>query len=389
MDVKETIEHVRVNDIIPYINNAKVHNESQINLIVSSIKEFGFTNPLLIDEEYNLLAGHGRLMASKKMGMEKVPCRIIKGLSEAQRKAYILADNKIGELAEWDMELVNIEIQNLIDMDFDISLTGFDIDDIDFEDDEKEKEIVEDEVPEISEEPKAKLGDVYQLGNHRLMCGDSTSIDDIEKLMDGVKADMVFTDPPYGYNYQSNMRTKTKKFDVLMNDDTVLDFMTPLKIVNDGFVFVCTTWKVLDRWIPLFNEYYKLSNMIIWNKGGGGIGDLKHTFSTDYEIILCSNNEKEILGKRIGSVWNVGKDNANDYVHATQKPVELSAIAIKNVTNEKNIVLDVFGGSGSTLIACEQLNRKCYMMELDPKYVDVIIQRWENFTGKKAELING
>lgn len=226
-----------------------------------------------------------------------------------------------------------------------------------------------------------------EIFSHRLMCGDSTSIDDVEKLMNGNKADMVFTDPPYGYNYQSNMRTKTEKFDVLMNDDKILDFMTPLKIVNDGFVFVCTTWKVLDKWIPLFNEYYNLSNMIIWNKGGGGIGDLKHTFSTDYEIILCSNNEKEITGKRIGSVWSISKDNANDYIHATQKPVELSATAIKNVTKENNIVLDLFGGSGSTLIACEQLNRKCYMMELDPKYVDVIIQRWEQFTGKKAVLI--
>lgn len=220
------------------------------------------------------------------------------------------------------------------------------------------------------------------------MCGDSTSIDDVEKLMNGNKADMMFTDPPYGYNYQSSMRTKTEKFDVLMNDDKILDFMKPLKIVNDGFVFICTTWKVLDKWIPLFNEYYNLSNMIIWNKGGGGIGDLKHTFSTDYEIILCSNNEREIIGKRIGSVWSIGKDNVNDYIHATQKPVELSANAIKNVTKENQNVLDVFGGSGSTLIACEQLNRNCYMMELDPKYVDVIINRWEQYTGKKAIKLN-
>lgn len=185
------------------------------------------------------------------------------------------------------------------------------------------------------------------------------------------------------------MRKKTEKFDVIKNDNKILDFIEPVKKINNGFIFVCTTWKVLDKWIPLFNKYYDLSNMIIWNKGGGGIGDLKHTFSTDYEIILCSNNGKEIIGKRTGSVWTVSKDSANDYVHATQKPVELSALAIKNVSNEKDIVLDVFGGSGSTLIACEQLNRNCYMMELDPKYVDVIIKRWEEFTGKKAIKIVG
>ena len=181
---------------------------------------------------------------------------------------------------------------------------------------------------------------------------------------------------------------KTDKFDVLINDDKILDFMKPLKQVTDGFVFICTTWKVLDKWLPLFNKYYDLSNMIIWNKGGGGIGDLKHTFSTDYEIILCSNNGNEITGKRIGSVWNIQKDNSNDYIHATQKPVELSATSILNTTNENDVVLDLFGGSGSTLIACEQLNRNCYMMELDPHYISVIIERYINFTGNDVYRLN-
>lgn len=157
--------------------------------------------------------------------------------------------------------------------------------------------------------------------------------------------------------------------------------------ICDGFVFVCTTWKVLDKWIPLFTKYLKMTNMIIWNKGPGGIGDLKHTFCTDYEVILCSNNGKEITGKRIGSVWNIGKDNASDYMHPTQKPSGLAGCAIKNTTKVGENVLDAFGGSGSTLIACEQLNRKCYMMELDPHYCDVIIARWEKYTGQKAELI--
>lgn len=172
------------------------------------------------------------------------------------------------------------------------------------------------------------------------------------------------------------------------NDDKILDFMSPIADVNNGFVFICTSWKCLDKWLPLFKKYFDLSNMIIWDKGGGGIGDLKHTFSTDYEIILCSNNGAEITGKRIGSVWNVKKDNATDYVHATQKPVGLSALAIQNTTNENDIIIDVFGGSGSTLIACEQLNRTCFMMELDPKYCDVIIKRWETLTGEKAIKLN-
>lgn len=217
------------------------------------------------------------------------------------------------------------------------------------------------------------------------MCGDSTRIDDVEKLLNGNKMNMLFTDPPYGYNYQSNMRMK--KFDILENDDKILDFMKVTYNYIKGFVFICTTWKVLEKWLSLFNDYYNLTNMIIWAKGGGGIGDLKHTFSTDYEIILCSNNGKELTGKRIGSVWNCKKDNGNGYVHPTQKPIELSSIAIKNTTLKNDNVLDVFGGSGSTLIACEQLNRNCYMMELDPKYIDVIIERWEKFTGKKAVLI--
>lgn len=200
---------------------------------------------------------------------------------------------------------------------------------------------------------------------------------------------MVFTDPPYGYEYQSNMRTKTEKFDVLKNDDNILDFFPNLVGRVKGFVMICTTWKVLDEWLPLFGQYFDLSNMLIWDKGGGGIGDLKHTFATDYEVILCANNGAEVQQKRIGSVWSIGKDGASTYNHPTQKPVELSAMAITHTTTKGSNVLDVFGGSGSTLIACEQTGRKCYMCELDEHYCDVIIERWETFTGREAVLLNG
>lgn len=386
------ITYRKVGELVPYVNNARTHSDEQVAQICASIREYGWTNPVLIDENGMIIAGHGRVMAAQRMKMEQVPCIVLSGLTEAQKKAYVIADNKMALNAGWDDEKLKLELENLKELDFDLELTGFDSDELDqllsIDDIDKLPEDIDD-VPEPPKEAKSKLGDIYKLGNHRLMCGDSTKLEDIEKLMDGNKADMVFTDPPYGYNYQSNKRKKTKKFDVLVNDDKILDFMMPIKTVNNGFIFVCTAWKVLDKWIPLFKKYYNLSNMIIWNKMGGGIGDLKHTFYTDYEIILCSNNNREIIGKRIGSVWNIKKDNVNDYVHATQKPVELSALAIKNTSHEKDIVLDAFGGSGSTLIACEQLKRKCFMMEFDPVYCDVIIERWEKFTGRKAVKVNG
>ena len=371
-----------VDKLIPYSKNAKKHDETQISNVAESIKQFGFVQPVVVDKNGIIVIGHCRTLAAKKLGMKTVPCVMVDELTDEQVRALRIIDNKTNE-SPWDMELLAEELP-------DIDLSGFDFDfGIDLPEESKEdedKEIVEDEAPEVDEdaEPIAKLGDIWQLGRHRLMCGDSTSIDAVEKLMGGQMADMVFTDPPYGYNYQSNMREKSKKFDVLENDDKILDFFPNIRIVCNGFVFICTTWKVLDKWIPLFKKYYDLTNMIIWDKGGGGIGDLKHTFSTDYEVILCSNSGKEIKGKRIGSVWNIPKDSANDYAHPTQKPVKLPATAIENTTNADDIVLDLFGGSGSTLIACEQLDRTCYMMELDPKYCDVIIKRWENFTGEKA-----
>ena len=369
-------------ELTPYAGNAKKHDSTQIANVAESIRQFGFVQPIVIDRDGVIVIGHCRALAAEKLGMKEVPCVCVDDLTPEQVNALRIVDNKSNE-SEWDLDILPDELADLDLSDFDF--------DFGIEDEEEETEIVEDEVPEVDEdaEPIAKLGDIWQLGRHRLMCGDSTDKATVELLMDGKKADMVFTDPPYGYEYQSNMRTKSKKFDVLKNDDKILDFMPAIKGVVNGFVFICTTWKVLDKWLPLFAKYYDLTNMIIWDKGGGGIGDLEHTFLTDFEIILCSNNSAKITGKRIGCVWSISKDNANDYVHATQKPVKLSATAIENTTNGNDIVLDVFGGSGSTLIACEQLDRTCYMMELDPKYCDVIIKRYENLTGEKAVLING
>ena len=231
------------------------------------------------------------------------------------------------------------------------------------------------------------FGDVWQLGRHRLMCGDSTDEQTVSILMGGTKADMLFTDPPYGCDYQSARRPKIDRFDKLKNDDRVLDFFPIVKKFCEGFVYVCTSYKVLDDWSTLFKSYYDLTNLIVWHKCRGGMGDLKRTYSTDYELLLCAHNGQCIRGKRIGSVWSIPTEARCNYKHPTQKPIELPMIAIEHSTDEGDVVLDVFGGSGSTLIACEQLNRNCYMMELDPKYCDVIIKRWESFTGKRAELV--
>ena len=397
-------------ELTPYAGNAKKHDSTQIANVAESIKQFGFVQPIVIDRDGVIVIGHCRALAAKKLGMKEVPCVCVDDLTPEQVNALRIVDNKSNE-SPWDFDILPDELAeiDLSDFDFDFGI----------EDEAEETEIVEDEAPEVDEdaEPITKLGDIWQLGRHRLMCGDSTDKATVELLMDGKKAEMVFTDPPYGYNYQSNMREKTSKFDVIENDDKILDFFPCIQAVCDGFVYICTTWKTADKWIELFKQYYDLTNVIIWDKGGGGIGDLFHTFSTDYEMILVCNNGHEIKGKRYGSVWNFTnqeitkmkkeellnivleqkkfysiwqekKDNPNEYVHPTQKPVSLSARAIRSSTDIGDNVVDLFGGSGSTVMACEQTGRNCYTMELDPKYCDVIIKRWEKFTGEKAVLIN-
>jgi len=375
----------KVSDLIPYVNNSRTHSDEQTTQIASSIKEFGFTNPVLIDESGGLIAGHGRLMAAKKLDLKEVPCIVLSGLTEAQKKAYIIADNQLPLNAGWDLDKLKLEIDTLSEMDFDIDLLGFDNDFLDgLLDVQTDGLTDEDEAPEPPEKPLSVLGDIWQLGGHRLMCGDSTSIDSVDILLDGQMADMVNTDPPYGVSYQSNMRKKSGKFDVLKNDDVFLDIAPVIDSCSKGWVFVWTSWKVLTKWLDQFESFGYPSNQVIWFKGGGGIGDLKKTFSSDYETALVWHRGSELTGKRIGSVWKVGKDGAADYKHPTQKPVALAEEAIDKTTNKGALILDLFGGSGSTLIACEKIKRKAMLMELDEKYVDVIITRWENFTGKKA-----
>lgn len=375
------IINMQMAQIKPYPNNPR-KNADAVKYVAASIKEFGFKQPIVIDRDNVIIAGHTRYLAAKELKLKEIPCLMADDLTNEQIKAYRIADNKTAEFAEWDLSMLDAELDGIFDLD--MSEFGFMDEPEKIEPQENDFDVD----GALTDDPVAKLGDIWQLGRHRLMCGDSTDSEAVALLMDGVKADMVFTDPPYGVNYQSNMRTKTQKFDVIENDDKLLDFVPLCLEHSKGFIFICTSWKVLKQWLDKIDGMIELSNMIIWDKGGGGIGDLKKTFSTDYEVIMCANRGNAITGKRIGSVWNVGKDNANKYNHPTQKPIKLSAMAIENTTKLQDTVLDLFGGSGSTLIACEQLDRICYMMELDPKYIDVIIKRWEQFTGGKTILTN-
>ncbi len=384
--VLRNYKSVPVGELVKYSSNSRTHSDEQIAKIVRSIKEFGFTNPLLIDENNGIIAGHGRLEAALVVGISELPCIVLEGLSDAQKAALVIADNKIALDAGWDKDMLVSQFDYLKSFDYDLTLTGFGLDELcEFMPDELPEAFCdEDECPDVPDEPVTVLGDVWLLGEHRLMCGDSTSINAVDKLMDGVKADMVFTDPPYGVEYQSNMRTKSKKFDVLVNDDIFLDIAPVIGCVSKGWVFIWTSWKVQNKWIEQFKSFDYPSNMVIWHKPGGGIGDLKKTFSSDYEVALVWHRGAELCGKRIGSVWTINKDGSSSYVHPTQKPVGLAVEALDKCTKYQDNVLDLFGGSGSTLIACEKLKRKCFMMELSPEYCDVIIKRYENYSGKKA-----
>lgn len=368
-------------------DNRNFHPKEQIERLAKILKYQGWRYPVKVSNLSGMVSsGHGRVESAILNGWDKVPVNYQDYDDSEQEYADSIADNAIASWSELNLSNIQMDVKGL-STTFNVEYLG--MKDLSIIDPNKiDPQCDEDEVPDHVE-PKTKLGDIYQLGNHRLMCGDSTCIDAVEKLMNGEKADMVFTDPPYGVSYQSNMRTKSDKFDVIANDETFLsEWVNVLPIVSDGWVFVWTTWKVLDKWLEITAPIGDLSNMIIWDKGGGGIGDLEKTFSTDYEIALVFHRGSKITGKRLGSVWSVGKDRANEYVHPTQKPVELAQMALENCTNSNDAVLDLFGESGSTLIACEKTNRKCFMSELDPHYCSIIIERWCKYTGKEAYLIN-
>jgi len=386
------IEKKKILDLLPAGYNPRKDlqpGDKEYENLKKSIQEFDYIDPVIWNEQTGVVVGgHQRLKVLQDLGHTDVEVSVV-DLPLEREMALNVALNKVS--GDWDTSKLSDLMLDLQDMDIDMELTGFDMDEInDLLPDKVEDGLCdEDQVPDVPEEPITKLGDIYQLGDHRLMCGDSTSIDAVDRLMDDDRADMVFTDPPYGVSYQSNMRTKTKKFDVIENDDVFLDVAPIIEACSTGWVFIWTSWKVITKWIDLFDGFGYPTNQVIWFKGGGGIGDLKKTFLSDYETALVWNRGAELTGKRIGSVWKVDKDGAASYTHPTQKPVALAEEAIDKTTRIKDKILDLFGGSGSTLIACEKTGRKARLMELDPKYCDVIVKRWEDYTGKKAELLNG
>jgi DNA modification methylase len=371
--------------LIEYSRNPR-KNDHAVDKIAGAIKEFGFRIPVVAKSDGLVVDGHLRLKAAKKLGLTEVPVILADDMTDTQIKAFRISVKRMADFAEWDNEMLALELGEIGDLGFDLDLTGFTADEIAaLMPLELEPGLTdEDSVPEVPEQPVTVLGDVWVLGKHRLMCGDSTSIDAVDKLMDGQKADMVFTDPPYGVEYQSNRRTKSAKFDVLANDDKFLDIAPILEVFSKGWMFVWTSWKVQNTWIDQFESFGYPNNIVIWHKPGGGIGDLKKTFISDYEVALVWHRGAELEGKRIGSVWKINKDSSMTYVHPTQKPVALAEEALDKTTKSKAIVMDLFGGSGSTLIACEKTNRIARLMELDPKYCDVIVKRWQDFTGKIA-----
>lgn len=385
-------ERVAVDTLIPYVNNANIHSEKQVTMLASSIREFGFLNPVLIDRKRNVIAGHGRILAAKKLGLDTVPCIFVEGLTEAQRKAYILADNRLAEFSEWDMDLVMGELEGLEEYDFDIDLIGFEMPEV-------LPENVEDDYEERDVEPRAKLGDVWRLGAHRLMCGDSTDPNAIERLMGGCLADIVFTDPPWNVNYgQENERWKQRS---ILNDymptEEFKHFMeSAFLCMNNASKEGAMTYVVMSaqEWgnlmLALAENDYHWSSTIIWAKDQLVLS--RKDYHTQYEPIWYGwkNGSRlhPLKDRKQSDVWEIARPKRSDE-HPTMKPVELVARALANSSNVGDVVLDLFGGSGTTLIAAEQLERVCYMCELDPHYVDVIIDRWEQLTGEKAVLIDG
>jgi len=387
----DKIEKRSIDELVPYARNSRTHSDEQVAQIAASMKEWGWTNPVLIDEDGGVIAGHGRLLAARKLGYSEVPCMVAEGWTEAQKRAYVIADNKLALNAGWDNELLAVEFGELADLGFDLDLTGFDADEIDAL---KPVELTEgltdeDEVPEAPDDPVTKEGDVWVLGRHRLMCGDSTSIDAVERLMAGRNANMLHTDPPYGVDYQGvpNDHLKDAQLEAFLHDALSCAFTA---LAPGSNIYVWHADITALEFISAFRSAgFKQARppTIQWVKPSLTMSQ------GDYH----SQNEPCLYGWKEGSgrvrvkdrkqttIWKCDRTDEKK-AHPTMKPVELCQRAIENSSDVNGIVLDLFGGSGSTLIACEKTARDCRIMELDPKYCDVIIKRWQDFTGQDAVL---
>lgn len=392
---QRTVEMREVESLIPYARNSRTHSDAQVAQIAASIKEFGWTNPILVDEEGGIVAGHGRVLAARKLNQGQVPCIVLSGLTEAQKRAYVIADNKLAMNAGWDNELLRVEIDELRGLDFDLDLLGFSQEELDA----LVPEVInpgltdEDDAPALAPDAITKPGDIWVMGKHRLMCGDSTSIDAVDLLMAGQKADMVFTDPPYGMSYEGG-RGK-KQFGMIKNDDAqgenlvalVRDALATAKASSkDGAsAYVCFPWRTYSDFEKALKDCgFSINCCIVWDKKSVGLGH--QDYRPQHEFIFYSKGGQFYGNRSQSDVWYMSRGSTSAYVHPTQKPVELIEKAIGNSSKAGDVVIDCFGGSGSTLIAAEKNGRVARLMELDPHYCDVIIKRWQEYTGKQAIL---
>lgn len=372
------IEMLPIEGLVPYANNSRTHSDEQVAQVAASIKEFGFTNPVLVDKDNMIIAGHGRMKAAMRLGITEVPCIRLDHLNDFQKKAYIIADNKLAMNAGWDDELLRLELGQLDEEGFDLSLIGFD-------DDELTNLLIpeqidgltdEDDVPEVPEVPVTVEGDVWVMGSHRLFCGDSTSVDNVDRLMDGIKANAIFTDPPYGIGLDKEGQTlgKSKRYGAVLNDANA-------DVAKESFQ-MAVAMNVPEMYFWGANHYSSIlpdsSCWIVWDKQGG-----KSVTFADCELCYTNIDKPVRMFTHIWDGFRKDSEKGEKRVHPTQKPIKLFE-DIWEKFNTGQVILDLFGGSGSTLIACEKTNRQCYMMELDQKYCDVIINRWQNFTGKEA-----
>lgn len=397
MSIRNQIQYVKLDELIPYARNPR-NNEDAVEHVASSIREFGFQSPIIVDKDNTIIAGHTRFNAAKRLKLDEVPIIKASDLTEAQVKAFRLADNRVGEYATWNDELLAIEFEELQDLDFDLSLTGFEELEIESLLNEDESEEVEEDSYEVElpKEPKAKRGDLYRLGKHYLLCGDSTSIEDVEKLTNGVKMDLLITDPPYNVAYEGGTKDKLTIKNDSMDNKSFRTFLTNAffaadRVMKSGAVFYI--WHADSEGYNFrgaCNDVdWKVRQCLIWNKSSMVMG--RQDYQWKHEP--CLYGWKDGAGhlwasdRKQTTILNFDKPVRNGE-HPTMKPIALFDYQIKNNTKKEDTVLDLFAGSGTTLIACEQNGRISYNMELDEKYVDVIIDRWETLTGGKAVLLN-
>ena len=387
---------VDVDKLIPYVNNARPHSKEQINKLRASIREFGFINPVIIDRDYNVIAGHGRILASQEEGIDKVPCVFVDYLTDAQKKAYIIADNRMALDADWDEELLKIEIESLKDEDFDLSFTGFDESELLdlFGDDSKGK--VEDDNFDLSlaleKASFVEKGDVWTIGKHRLMCGDATSKEDVQTLMGDTKGNLILTDPPYGVSFKSSSGL-TIENDSMKNDEFYNFLLSAFKNMADhlekggsAYVFHADT-EGLNFRKAFVDSGFHLAGCCIWVKNSLVLGRSDYQWQHEPVLYGFMQNGKHrwYSDRKQTTIWNFDKPKKNSN-HPTSKPLDLLSYPISNSTQENAVVIDTFGGSGSTLMACEKMNRICYTMELDEKYASVILRRYVEDTGDKDNV---